>query len=97
MILGLILAIGFGFYLQKGGVTSYEVIIGKLLLTDFTVVKLMLSAVIVGMIFLHVMKYMGWAEFPTFKGSFCSVVIGGCIFGLGSAILDHPQEPWLVL
>ncbi|MFH0966864.1 MAG: YeeE/YedE thiosulfate transporter family protein, partial [Methanobacteriota archaeon] len=87
LVLGLLLGIGFGFLLQKGNVTSYDVIIGQLLLTDFTVLKLMLSAVIVGMIGLHIMKHLGWIEFHTFKGSVGSTVIGGCIFGLGFAIL----------
>ncbi len=87
LILGLLLGIGFGFLLQKGNVTSYDVIIGQLLLTDFTVLKLMLSAVIIGMIGLHIMKHLGWIEFHTFKGSFGSTIIGGCIFGLGFAIL----------
>jgi len=87
LVLGLLLGIGFGFFLQKGNVTSYDVIIGQLLLTDFTVLKLMLSAVIVGMIGLHIMKHLGWIEFHVFRGSVGSTVIGGCIFGLGFAIL----------
>lgn len=87
LFLGLLLGIGFGFFLQKGHVTSYDVIIGQLLLTDFTVLKLMLSAVIVGMIFLHIMKYLGLIEFHIFRGSIGSTVIGGCIFGIGFAIL----------
>ena len=87
LVLGLILGIGFGFLLQKGNVASYNVIIGQLLLTDFTVLKLMISAVIVGMIGLHIMKYLGWIEFHTFMGSVGSTVIGGCIFGIGFAIL----------
>jgi len=49
-MIGLFIGILFGFLLQKGGVTKYDVIIGQLLLTDFTVVKIMLSAVITGML-----------------------------------------------
>ena len=48
--IGLLTGILFGFLLQKGGVTKYDVIIGQLLLTDFTVVKIMLSAVVTGML-----------------------------------------------
>ena len=48
--IGLLTGILFGFLLQKGGVTKYDVIIDQLLLTDFTVVKIMLSAVITGML-----------------------------------------------
>ncbi|MDD1724760.1 MAG: YeeE/YedE family protein [Methanospirillum sp.] len=87
LLFGLIFGIGFGFLLQKGGVTSYDVIIGQLLLTDFTVLKLMLSAVIVAMIGLHLLKYLGLVEFHLFRGSVGSTVIGGCIFGIGFAIL----------
>jgi len=87
LALGLILGIGFGFFLQKGNVTSYDVIIGQLLLTNFTVLKLMLSAVIIAMILLHIMKYLGWLEFHTFKGSVGSTMIGGSIFGFGFAIV----------
>ncbi|MBN2586104.1 MAG: hypothetical protein JXR55_02320, partial [Candidatus Fermentibacteraceae bacterium] len=50
LFLGLLAGIIFGFLLQKGGVTKYEVIIGQLLLVDFTVVRVMLSAVVVGML-----------------------------------------------
>lgn len=87
LLLGLLIGIGFGFCLQKGGMTSYNVIIGQLLLTDFTVIKVMLSAVIIGMIGLHIMKHQGWIEFHIFRGSLGSTVVGGCIFGLGFALL----------
>jgi hypothetical protein len=50
VVLGLLTGICFGFLLQKGGTTDYGVIVNQLLLTDFTVLKLMLSAVIVGMV-----------------------------------------------
>lgn len=76
LFLGLILGVGFGFFLQKGNVTSYDVIIGQLLLTDFTVLKLMLSAVIVAMILLQIMKHLGWIEFHTYTGSLGSTVTG---------------------
>ena len=87
LVLGLLIGIGFGFLLQKGGVTSYDVIVNQLLLVDFTVLKLMLSAVIVAMIILHILKYFGLIEFHIFRGSLGSTAIGGCIFGLGFAIL----------
>ena len=52
---GFLFGIIFGFLLQKGGVTKYDVIIGQLLLTDFTVLKIMLTAVITGMIGIYFM------------------------------------------
>ena len=50
LFIGLLTGILFGFLLQKGGVTKYDVIINQLLLIDFTVVKIMLSAVVTGML-----------------------------------------------
>lgn len=79
----------FGFLLQKGGVTQYDVIIGQLLLTDFTVVKIMLSAVVVGMIGIHIMKAFGLANLHPKPGSLATSVIGGLIFGLGFAVLGY--------
>lgn len=40
----------FGFLLQKGGVGKYHVLEGQLLLQDFTVLQVMITAVLVGMI-----------------------------------------------
>ena len=48
LLLGLITGILFGFLLQKGRVAKFPVIVGQFLLRDFTVLKVMLSAVVVG-------------------------------------------------
>ncbi|RPH92449.1 MAG: YeeE/YedE family protein, partial [Lysobacterales bacterium] len=48
--LGLLFGIVFGFLLQKGGVAKHEVLMGQFFLTDFTVIKVMLTAIIVGML-----------------------------------------------
>jgi len=79
----------FGFLLQKGGVTKYDVIIGQLLLKDFTVVKIMLSAVVTGMIGIHLMKSLGWIRLDPKPGSWGKNAIGGLIFGLGFALLGY--------
>lgn len=89
LALGLIIGVGFGFCLQKGGVTSYDVIIGQLLLTDFTVVKVMVTAVIVGMIGIHLMKSLGLISFHTFEGSLGASLIGGLLFGVGFGLLGY--------
>ena len=89
ILLGLASGIAFGFLLQKGGVTDYNVIIGQLLLTDFTVLKVMLSAVLVGMIGVYALKGMGAANLHCRPGSIGATVIGGLIFGAGFAILGY--------
>ena len=86
---GFVFGIIFGFLLQKGGVTKYDVILGQLLLEDFTVIKIMLSAVVTGMIGIHLMKSLGWIQLKPKAGSWGKNAIGGLIFGLGFAVLGY--------
>ncbi len=86
---GLVVGFLFGFFLQKGGVTHYDVILGQLLLKDFTVVKIMLSAMVTGMIGVHFLRSLGWATLHPKPGSLGSVVIGGLLFGVGFGLLGY--------
>ncbi len=86
---GLLLGIVFGFLLHKGGATKYDVILGQLLLTDFTVAKIMLSAVITGMIGIYAMKNLGWIKLSIKSGSLGMNIVGGLIFGVGFAVLGY--------
>lgn len=89
LLLGLIFGIIFGFLLQKGGVTKYDVIINQLLFKDFTVVKIMLSAVVTGMVGLFAMQGIGWIRLRPKSGSWGRNAIGGLIFGMGFALLGY--------
>lgn len=89
LLWGLAFGIMFGFLLQKGGATKYDVIIGQLLLTDFTVLKIMLSAALTGMIGIYGMKSLGWVQLNPKSGSAGMNVIGGLIFGVGFAVLGY--------
>ena len=89
LFFGLGFGILFGFLLHKGGATQYNVIVGQLLLTDFTVLKFMLSAVATGMIGIYFMKSMGWIELSLKSGSVGMNVIGALIFGVGFAVLGY--------
>lgn len=87
--IGLAAGILFGFLLHKGGVTHYDVILGQLLLQDFTVVKVMLTAVITGMLGVHLLVSLGWATLHPKPGTVGTTVIGGLIFGFGFALLGY--------
>lgn len=89
LFLGLITGIIFGFFLHKGGVTNYDVIINQLLLKDFTVVKIMLSAVITGMLGVHLLRSLKLAQLHPKPGSVGASIIGGLIFGVGFAVLGY--------
>ena len=89
LLWGFLFGIIFGFLLQKGGVTKYDVILGQLLLEDFTVIKIMLSAVVTGMLGIHLMKSLGWIQLNPKSGSWGKNAVGGLIFGLGFAVLGY--------
>ena len=89
LFLGLGAGFGFGFLLEKGGVTRYDVIIGQLLLSDFTVLKIMLSAAAAGMLGVHLLRNLGLAQLHPKPGSWGSTAVGGLIFGLGFATLGY--------
>ncbi len=55
---------------------SWDRMTGQLLLTDFTVLKLMLSVVNVGMIGFHLLKHVGYMNLYAAEGSFDSNGIG---------------------
>ena len=74
--IGLAIGFAFGFLLQKGGVTHYGVVMGQLLLKDFTVLKVMMTAVAVGMIGIHAMKDLGWVDMHVKAGSWRRTVNG---------------------
>jgi uncharacterized protein len=89
LVLGLIFGMAFGFLLQKGGVAKYEVLIGVLLLTDFTVIKVMLSAVIVGMVGIFLMHQWELVELHVKPTRFAANILGGLVFGCGFALAAY--------
>lgn len=89
LALGLLAGIAFGFLLQKGGVTRYHVLIGQLLLVDFTVLKVMLTGAVTGMVGIYLMRERGWVQLSPKPGAVGSSVVGGLIFGVGFGILGY--------
>ena len=89
LLIGLLIGIIFGFLLQKGGITQYDVIIGQLLLEDFTVLKIMITAIIIGKLGVHMMTHLGIAQLHPKPGSVGSSIIGGLIFGIGFGLLGY--------
>jgi uncharacterized protein len=89
LFLGFLAGIGFGFLLQKGGVSYYDVIIDQLLLKDFTVVKIMLTAMVTGMIGVHLLVSLGLAQLHPKPGTFGATIPGALIFGIGFGTLGY--------
>lgn len=88
-IYGLLTGLLFGFLLQKGGITDYNVLVNQLLLKDFTVFKVILTAILTGMIGVYFMKSFRLIELNLKPGTIISVITGGLIFGFGFGLLGY--------
>jgi len=89
ILYGLITGILFGFLLQKARVIRYDKQLGALRLIDMTIVKFMLSTVLVAMVGTYLLKDVGVVKLsikPTLLGG---VVLGGLIFGIGWGLLGY--------
>jgi uncharacterized protein len=89
LLLGFVFGLIFGFLLQKGGVAKYEVLLGQFLLTDFTVIKVMMTAVIVGMAGVFGLHALGLVKLHVKPTRHASNVAGGLLFGVGMGLLGY--------
>ena len=89
-IIALVLGVFFGLSLQKAGLTKYHKIVNVFRLTDFTVLKFMMTALIVSMTGLYSLKWMGVITFPNIPATYIAGnLIGGLIFGFGMAVSGY--------
>jgi len=89
LIYGLFTGIFFGFFLQKGRVLRYDKQLGALRLMDMTIVKFMLSTVLVGMVGIYLLKDMGLIKLSVKSTNLGGNIIGGLVFGAGWGLLGY--------
>jgi hypothetical protein len=89
LALGLLTGLIFGFLLHKGQVTRFRTIVGQFLLKDFTVLKVMLTAVVVGGIGVYAMHGLDLAALHLKPLVLGGVIAGGLIFGVGMTLLGY--------
>ncbi len=86
-IIALVLGGMFGFTLNKAGLTRYHKIVGVFRLTDMSVLKFMMSGLVVAMTGLYGLRGLGLIAFPRIPGTYIvGNLVGGLIFGVGMAI-----------
>ncbi len=89
LLLGLVFGVIFGFLLQKGGVAKYHILLGVLLLEDFTVVKVMLTAIIVGSVGVFSLFALGMVKLHVKPTRYAANILGGLLFGVGFGLLGY--------
>ena len=89
IISALIFGLAFGFLLQKGGVGKYHILLGQLLLQDWTVVKIMTTAVVVGMVGIFALHHFAKVNLHIKPTKLGANIIGGLTFGAGFALIGY--------
>ncbi len=83
LLWGLLTGIVFGFLLQKGRVLRYEKQLGALRLQDMTIIKFMMSGILVGMVGIYALNAFGQDALNLKATILGANVIGGLLFGIG--------------
>jgi uncharacterized membrane protein YedE/YeeE len=83
LIYGFITGILFGFLLQRGQVLRYDKQLGALRLLDMTIVKFMMSSILVAMVGVYLLHDLGLAKLSIKATVLGGNLIGGLIFGVG--------------
>ncbi len=88
--LALFLGVFFGFSLNKAGLTKYHKIVNVFRLTDLAVLKFMMTALVVAMSGLYVLRGLGLVVFPSVPSTYIvGNLVGGLLFGVGMALTGY--------
>ena len=89
LLLGLLTGVVFGVLLQKGRVAKFPVIVGQFILKDWTVAKVMGTAVVVGSVGVYALVSSGQAHLHVKPFLLGGVLVGGVCFGVGMAVFGY--------
>jgi len=89
LLLGLITGLIFGYLMQRARVIRYDKQLGALRFQDMTIVKFMLSTVMVGMVGVYLLHDLGMVKLSIKSFDAAAVILGGLIFGLGWGLVGY--------
>jgi hypothetical protein len=87
LVFGLVTGVLFGIFLQRAEAIRFERQVGAMRLMDMTIVKFMLSTIVVGSIGIYLLSDLGVVSFAPRSLSLGLQVVGGLLFGAGWAII----------
>lgn len=87
--LGILFGFLFGWLLQRGRVTDTNVIVNQFRLRDFTVAKVMLTAIVVGGIGVWLLHGENLAAYHIKPANLLGVGLGAVLFGIGMVVYGY--------
>ncbi|MHC1713569.1 MAG: DUF6691 family protein [Solidesulfovibrio sp.] len=89
LLYGLVTGVLFGFLLQRGHVLRYDKQLGALRLKDLTIVKFMLSHIMVAMVGIYLLNDLGLVKLSLKATELGANALGGLLFGLGWGLVGY--------
>lgn len=89
IVYGLITGLFFGAFLQGGEALRFERQVGAMRLRDMTIVKFLLTAILVSAVGAHFLLDIGLADFAPRDISLGAQIVGGLMFGVGWALIGY--------
>lgn len=89
LVYGLLTGVLFGFLLQKARVLRYDKQLGALRLKDLTIVKFMLSNIVVAMVGIYLLHDLGLVSLSPKATHLGANILGGLLFGLGWGLVGY--------
>ncbi len=89
LLLGFLTGLIWGYIFQRARILRFEKHIGLLTLKDFTILKFLLSGVIVGSFAVNLLAHFGFIHYAVKPTYFLANILGGIIYGFGWALLGY--------
>ena len=89
IVIAILIGVAFGFALERAGLGSARKLIGQFYLTDFTVFKVMFSAIVTAMLGVFWLSRLGVVDLSTIyvpRTWLVPQLAGGLIFGIGFVV-----------
>ncbi len=89
LVLAVVFGAVFGALLHRGRVADYNVIVNQFRLRDFTVMRVMFTAIIVGGLGVLLLHQAGLAQYHIKPADMLAVVSGAALFGVGMVLYGY--------
>lgn len=89
LVLAVVFGALFGALLHRGRVANYNVIVNQFRLRDWTVLKVMFTAIVVGGVGVLALHAAGYANYHIKPANMLGVTLGAAIFGVGMVLYGY--------